>query len=116
MKTTILVSTLICGCITFTYSQINEKRKQSIIADKLSSFHFGIKPVPDFKKMTGPNSFAPGKKVERFSTSDNEWTSRTTGNAFVPDSMPCYKPEGVFSMKIVKPDTSSRYTMLIERY
>jgi len=116
MKTTILVITLICVCITLTYSQTNQKRIQCITADKFSSFHFCIKPVPEFKKMIGPNSFVGGKKVERFSASDNEWTSWTTGNVYIPDRMPCYKPEGVFSMKIVKPDSTSRYTMLIERY
>jgi hypothetical protein len=29
--------------------------------------------------------------------------------------MPCWKPKGLFEMRIFKPDTSFKYTMLIKR-
>lgn len=31
------------------------------------------------------------------------------------DNMPCLKPQGSFPMKIFKPDSSSRYTLIIKK-
>ena len=116
MKTIILLITLICGCIVSTYSQMNQKRKRGVTADSLSSFHYDIKPALGYKKMIKPNGFRDDKIVERFLSTDSQWASRTQAKAFVQDSMPCYKPEGVFSIRIIKPDTTTGYTMLIKRY
>jgi len=116
MKTTILVITFTCACFVFAYSQINQNRKKDVTPDNLSNFHYDHKPVPAYKKMIKPEGFQDDKIDERFLPHDSPWTSKTPGNTFVPESMPVYKPEGEFSIKVIKPDTTRKYTMPVKKY
>jgi hypothetical protein len=116
MKTTILAIILTCGCIIPSYSQINQKRKSERTTNYLSSFHYDLTPAPDYKKLPKPTGLWDDKTTEGFLSNNNQYTERTHEQAFVRDRMPCYKPAGVFSMRINKPDSTITYTMLIKKY
>ena len=114
MKTTVLIIALISGCITSVYSQINQKSRERV--DSLSSFRYDIKPALGFKKLTMPGDFRDDKLVEPFLSDNSSLSSSTTEATVAPAKMPCYKPEGVFSMRVIKPDSTMRYSMLVKRY
>lgn len=116
MKTTILAISLICGCIVSSYSQMNQKRKNGMTADNPLRSHYEIKPALRYNKAIKPNHLRDDKIAELFLPNDSQWTSRIQGKAFVQGSMPCYEPVGIFAMRIINPDTTSRYTMLVKKY
>ncbi|HMG91035.1 MAG TPA: hypothetical protein VK589_13310 [Chryseolinea sp.] len=124
MKTTLLLIIFTCGCNVFAYSQINQKRKKDVAPDNLSnfnpdslsSFNYDPKPVPAYKKMIKPEGFQDDAIDERFMPNDGHWTGKTQRDAFEQESMPVYKPEGEFSIKVIKPDTTRKYSMPVKKY
>ena len=113
MKATIIAITLICGCIISSYSQINQNHKRDVAADSLSKLQYNINPALRNKKTMNPSGFPYDKITEPFMLNENQWSSMPQ-NTLAQGSMPCYKPEGIFPMPVIKPDTTTRYTMLIK--
>ena len=113
MKTTFIVITLICGCIASTYSQINQNHKRDLTADSLSKFHYENDRPIGFEMLFKGNSFKDHKIG--FLSYNNNLTS-IPEKTYVQDNMPCYEPDGIFSMRIIKPDTTITYKMLVKRY
>jgi hypothetical protein len=117
MKTAILYA-LIFGCIIPTYSQINRHRKTDTSTEQFSG-----------KQNKKNNDFGDYKFDDKFNDS---WNDRSLDNFTMPragrmpgkiseeiysgDNMPCVKPEGTFSMKAYKPDSTVEYTMLVKKF
>lgn len=84
--------------------------------NSLLRHHYDIKPSLDYKKLNEVKSLLDDKTVDGFLSLDSHHTSREQEKAFVTDHMPCYKPEGLFSMRIIKPDSTMKHTMLVKKY
>src|SRR5690606_14639667 len=104
-----------CGCIGSAYSQIILNHKRDMTADSLSKFHHKMNRSIGYEMMLKGNAFNDHKIVAPFLSNDNNLTS-IPAKTFVQDNMPCYEPEGIFSMRIIKPDTTTTYTMLVKRH
>lgn len=85
-------------------------------ANSPSNFHYKTDSPLIFEKGIKANGFNNHKIVELFLPNDNKWASRMPAKTFVQDNMPVYEPQGVFSMRIIKPDTTTKHTLLIKRY
>ncbi len=116
MRTTVIAIILTCGFVTSAYSQINQNNKRHITANSPSRFQNKTESPLTFEKRIKPNGFNDHKIVEPFPSNDNKWASRMPAKISVQDHMPVYEPQGEFSMKIIKPDTTTKHTMLIKRY
>ncbi len=112
MKATILAITFTCGCITSTYPQMYQNHKREVTADSLSKFRYDINPILSNKKLI-PNHLPNEKMTAPFMLNESHGISMPT-NALAQSNMPCYKPEGLFLMPVIKPDSTTRYTMLIK--
>jgi hypothetical protein len=112
MKITILSIALICGCLTSTYSQINQNHKRDTTVDK----SYDIKPNLGDKSMNQFHNLWSPKTADDFLSNNSLNISRGLEKEFMFDNMPCYKPEGLFSMRIRIPDPTLIYTMLIRKY
>jgi hypothetical protein len=116
MKTT-LVFALLFGCVIPTYSQINNKHrtdpkpgqfpKSQFKNDYLESFNFA-------DKFTGPWNDLALADVPPLPSSPE--LSKTRNGQYSGDHMPCFKPEGIFSAKILRPDSTMKYTMPVKKY
>jgi len=116
MKTTILFA-LIFGFIIPTYSQINLHRK----ADANTEQFLG-------KQNKKNDDFGDYKFADKFNDSRSDrgldnFTMPRVGHVpdkiseeiYSGDNMPCFKPEGIFSMKVYEPDSTVGYTMLVKK-
>lgn len=109
MKTTFLIITLTCGCLTVSYSQMNQRHKTDSASNDLPIFKF--KPTPGYTlgKPDGQKRYDPALTDERL-------VPKEQYEAVSEERMPCYKPEGAFSMRIVKPDSAMTYTLLVKKF
>jgi len=123
MKTTVLYLALTFGCIIPTFSQLNRNRKA--VAPKEQFQFYPNKEGSYWSDDRRTNKF--GGSVDVMGSLDDQAWDRsifsTTGKtivgaeeAYLSDRMPCFKPEGIFSMKVYEPDSSSTYTMLLKKY
>ncbi len=85
-------------------------------ANSPSNFHYKTDSPLTVEKGIKPNGFNNRKIFEPFLSNGNKWASRVPAKTFVQDNMPIYEPQGEFSMRIIKPDTTTKHTMLIKRY
>lgn len=116
MRTTVIAIILICGFVASAYSQINQNHKRHITANSPSKFHYKTESPLTVEKRIKPNGFNDHKIVEPFLSNDNKWASRMPAKISVLYNMPVYEPQGEFSMRIIKPDTTTKHTMLIKRF
>ena len=106
MKPTILLFALIFACAIPTYSQMNRHRKTDATTEQ-----FSVNPN---KKN---DVFGNYKFVDKFGGSLNDTVhdsftmlpilpapSKYTNEIYSGNDMPCLKPEGIFSIRIYKPD------------
>lgn len=112
MKTLILLITLTCGCITATFAQINQKHKRDMTADKLT-MSYKMDQFLGYNDLNRPHHIYEEKVLGSLLPYSNKLKS-SPAKTSVLSNMPCHKPLGVFSMRIVKPDTTTLYTMLIK--
>lgn len=113
MKTAILVVTLTCACFSSALAQANQNLRMKKPADNRANFPYRIQPEFRFNDEFNANGF-------RQPATDNLYVLKQrpgfqSGNKF-EQRMPCYKPEGIFSMRVVPPDNTTNYTMLIEKF
>jgi hypothetical protein len=99
--------------MTSAYSQLNQKNHQWLNIPSHSHYHIKSTLVnekfirPDDSLDMGFKPSLPDNKSAATIAAPGEWTN---------DNMPFYKPEGIFSMQIIKPDTTTQYTMLVKRF
>ena len=116
MKTTIILIFLTCGCFVSLYSQINHNHKSDTTWNDVSIFKYDIKPSLGNENRNTLNGSLNNMTFHKFGPTERNQTSKWNAKILSPDSMPCYKPEGEFAMKIVTPDSTTTYTMLIKKY
>lgn len=109
MKTTLLIISLVCGCFTSGYSQINQRHKKDPASSDLPAFRF--KPSPGYA-LAPPDD----QKVNDPALTGDRLVRRVESKNLSEERMPCYKPEGAFSMRIVKPDSTVHYTLLVRKF
>lgn len=108
MKTIMLVVALLPGCFLSVYSQLNPDRKPGA-ANRYDNFDHH-KFDHDFSCPT----------ITLQSESPIPLPAIKTPLTIVPelfsgDNMPCFVPEGNFTMKVVGPDHAMGYSMLIKK-
>jgi hypothetical protein len=121
MKRVILFSVLISGCILPAFSQINTSLKIGT-TDKNLSFYNYQKPCSllnsiDFKSQSNSGLDDGNYLLDRFSDKKQILGKDALEPFEKPQSfanMPCVKPEGNFPMRICKPDSTVRYSLLIK--
>ena len=72
---------------------------------QVKSFMFSDKSFHNF------TNHSPGLSDKRFGKGQ---FFGFPGDSWTFDNIPCYKPGGVYPMRIIKPDSSIRYTLLIK--
>lgn len=109
MRTTLLIITLTCGCFAAAHSQINQRHKKDTASSDLPAFRF--KPSTGYT-LAPPND----QKVNDPALTDDRLVRKGESENLSEERMPCYKPEGAFSMRIVKPDSAMTYTLLVKKF
>jgi hypothetical protein len=110
MKTTILLAFLTCGCFVSSYSQINHNDKRDTTWNDVPSFKYDIKPNLGNKNLITPHGSWNDMTFQKFGLTGDDQISKWD------DRMPCYKPVGEFAIKIVKPDSTTHFTMLNKKF
>jgi len=118
MKTAILLFALVFGWVIPTYSQMNRHRKTDARAEQFSAKQ--NKENDRFGKYKFDDKF-PGSWSDRVGDSYSMSSvgparSKNTEEVYSGDNMPCFKPEGMFSMRVYKPDSTVEYTMLVKKF
>ena len=116
MKITVIVILLVCGCATSTYSQINQRHKRNLIAKGIAGFNFKTDSLFTDGGMINTNDFSKHNMIGLFSSNDIRWTTGRAATKSDSYHMPCYKPDGVYSMRVLNPDTTTTYTILSRRF
>jgi hypothetical protein len=114
MKTTLLFA-LVFGVIISSYSQINRNRKTEATAEQFSVN--GNKKSAPFDKYKFVDKFPGSFKDAGWSydfLSPLQPLGKSNEEIYFGWTMPCFIPEGMFSMRVYKPDSSMKYTMLLK--
>lgn len=118
MKKAVLLFALTLGCIGPAYSQMNRNSKTNKVHPNVSFY-------PNKQNNNHGNyKFSDGLSL---SLKDDVWSSPDrptigTRSLSKPDitasesNMPCFKPQGTFSMRIYKPDPNVLYTILLKKF
>jgi hypothetical protein len=123
MKKLILLTAFIGLFFTPTFSQINGRFEIDTTIKNRSIFNYQ-KPfkLSDTIRFNCPFSGSLNNKhlvFPKFSERNfyhGQIPTVNFANAWSYDRMPCLRPEGYFPMKIAKPDSAVRYSLLIKRY
>ena len=118
MKKKIILPVLFSLVVTVAFSQVNKHEKFELSPKAFSQYKFSIPVIPidtsyyknQYNIPLNDESFSPFKYSEGASQNGNDSDS----NQRYIDNMPCLRPEGLLTMKILRPDTASNYTMLIK--
>lgn len=118
MKTAILSFTLILGCIIPTYAQMNRNSKANKVYPTVSFYPNKQKDnLGDYKFSEG---LSLSLKEEVWSSPDIPTIGTLPGSSLKKTAsaynMPCFKPQGTFSMRIYKPDPNVLYTILLKKF
>lgn len=115
MKKIILISAFLIILITPTFSQIGRKFKIDTTIRNFNLNSYKLEKSNDYNGLFGSQQdhilFAPNFLKKNFITRQNSNLEKTKSHG----EMPCVIPDGYFPMKIVTPDSSKKYTLLIKQ-
>jgi hypothetical protein len=116
MKKLISIFALLCLLISPTFSQIGIQFKFDVVKKSFYKMPFSWDVSNDYKSLSNyskseSKQFIPNFIIKDLSTNKNKPSS----NILIHNEMPCLIPDGSFSMKIMTPDSSKRYSLLIKK-
>lgn len=123
MKKFILITAIIGLFFTQAFSQINRPFIGDPALRKLSDFRnqapFKLKD-PIYLRSPGNGLITPNyfsfPKYNELNFLNSQIPLESSAHEQSIDKMPCLIPQGHFSMPVVKPDSTIKYSLLIKRY
>lgn len=116
MKMLILTLALFSLLISPTFSQIGLQFKFDVVKKSSSKLPFSWDVSNNYKSLSNyskseSKQFIPNFMMKNLSTKQ----IKSRGNILIHNEMPCLIPDGSFGMKIMTPDSSKRYSLLIKK-
>ncbi|NOU19275.1 MAG: hypothetical protein HOO91_17090 [Bacteroidales bacterium] len=118
MKKLMIITAFLSLLITPTFSQIGGKFKLDTTLKSIYRNPYTLEKSRNFNNflncpLKSDNLFTPNLQKRKFISTQNPLTR--TDKPKSHGEMPCVVPEGYFPMRILSPDSSKRYSLLIKQ-